>query len=99
VAGSQAFGGTDTRCLGVRVTEIAIRSEAGDVVIAADHPGLTVGWHDAEQAGPALWRWTDGSAEVPWTGVSGPAVVSVCCTAMREYPVQERSVRPASARL
>ncbi|MDB5398325.1 MAG: hypothetical protein JWQ55_343 [Rhodopila sp.] len=69
----------DNRCLGVRVSEIAIRSDAGDVVIAADNPNLTLGWHDVEHAGSALWRWTDGSAEVPWGDVSGPAVVTIRC--------------------
>jgi hypothetical protein len=67
----------DPRRLGVRVSEIAIRSDGGEVVFAADDPRLTTGWHDAERLGTALWRWTDGSAELPWSGVSGPAVVTV----------------------
>ncbi len=89
LAGPHASDRTDNRCLGVSVTKIAIRSEAGDVVIAADHPGLTAGWHDAEQKGAAVWRWTDGSAEVPWTGISGPAVVTIHCTTLREYPIHD----------
>ena len=64
---------------GVRVLEIAIHSDAGEVVIAADNPALTAGWCDAEHAGTAVWRWTDGSAELPWAGVSGPAIVTVRC--------------------
>jgi hypothetical protein len=76
------------RCLGVRVSEIVIESRAGEVVIPADDPRLVTGWHDAEQAGLGLWRWTDGSAELPWAGVSGPAVVTVRCTTLGEYPVE-----------
>jgi hypothetical protein len=77
------------RCLGVRVSEIAIESRAGEVVIPADDPRLITGWHDAEQSGLGLWRWTDGSAELPWAGVSGPAVVTVHCTTLGEYPGEE----------
>jgi hypothetical protein len=65
--------------VGVRVTEITIRSDAGEVVIAADNPALTTGWLDAEYAGTSVWRWTGGSAELPWAGVSGPAIVTVRC--------------------
>jgi hypothetical protein len=68
-----------TARVGVRVSEIAIRSDAGEVVIAADNPALTAGWHDAEHLGTAVWRWTDGSAELPWAGISGPAIVTVRC--------------------
>ncbi len=67
------------RNVGVQVREIVIRSRGGEVVIPADDPRLTAGWHEAEQRGLVLWRWTDGSAEVPWTGVVGPAVVTVRC--------------------
>jgi hypothetical protein len=74
----------DGRSLGVRVSEIAIRSGASEVVIPADDPRLVAGWYDAEQAGLALWRWTDGSAELPWSGVSGPAVVTVRCVTAAE---------------
>jgi hypothetical protein len=77
------------RCLGVRVSEIVIESRAGEVVIPADDPRLVTGWHDAEHSGLGLWRWTDGSAELPWAGVSGPAVVTVRCTALGEYPVED----------
>jgi hypothetical protein len=67
------------RCLGVKVSAIAIRSRTGDVVIPADDPRLIAGWHEVEQSGRGLWRWTDGSAELPWVGVAGPAVVTISC--------------------
>jgi hypothetical protein len=86
--GSRRSGG-----LGVKVSEIAIKSDAGDVVIAADDPNLVTGWHDAEHAGGAIWRWTDGSAEVPWDGVRGLAVVTVRCGTLAEYLICEEKLR------
>lgn len=77
----------DSRRLGVPVSTIAIRSDVGEIVIAADHPSLTTGWYDAERVGTEVWRWTDGSAELPWAGVSGPAIVTVRCMTLAEYPV------------
>jgi hypothetical protein len=74
------------RCLGVKVSEIAIRSRAGEMVIPADDPRLISGWHEVEHAGLGLWRWTDGSAEIPWAGVSGTAVVTVRCRPLGEHP-------------
>jgi len=71
------------RCRGVKISEIVIRSDAGHAVIAADDPRLGAGWHDVEREGSALWRWTNGSAELPWAGVSGPAIVTVRC---RPFP-------------
>jgi hypothetical protein len=62
-------------------------------VIAADDPRLTTGWHDAERLGTALWRWTDGSAELPWSGVSGLAVVTVRCMTLAEYPICDEKRR------
>jgi hypothetical protein len=69
------------RCMGVRVSEIAIRFRGEEVVIPADDPRLISGWYPAEQGEAELWRWTDGSAEFPWAGVSGPAVVTIYCFA------------------
>jgi hypothetical protein len=80
-------GSADTRRLGVRVREIAVRSGAEEVVIPADDPRLASGWHDAEHSGTALWRWTDGAAELPWASVSGPAIVTVRCRMLAEYPI------------
>ena len=73
-----------SRCLGIRVSAISIRSRTGEVVIPADDPRLITGWHEVEYAGLGLWRWTDGSAELPWAGVSGPAVVTVRCQPLGE---------------
>jgi hypothetical protein len=80
---------SDGRRLGVRVSGMAIRSDAGEMVIAPDDPNLTVGWHDAEHVGKELCRWTDGSAELPWTGVCGPAIVTLRCGTLCEYPIDD----------
>jgi hypothetical protein len=85
------------RRLGVRLYRIGIRSDAGDVVIAADDPRLIAGWHDAEQRGPELCRWTDGSAEVPWHGVSGPAVMTVRCGTLAQYVLDDANVSKTPA--
>jgi hypothetical protein len=73
------------RRLGVKVSTLAIRSRTGEVVIPADDPRLITGWHAVEHAGRGPWRWTDGSAELPWAGVSGPTVVTVRCQPIGEY--------------
>jgi hypothetical protein len=75
------------RPLGIRVRDIVIRSRLGVIVIPADDPRLVEGWHDAEFAGAALWRWTDGSALLPQACVPGSAVVTVHCTTLAAYPV------------
>jgi hypothetical protein len=80
------------RRFGVKVSRIGVSSNAGDVVVAADDPRLIAGWHDAEQTASALWRWTDGSAEVPWHGVSGPAIVTVRCGTLEEYVLDDPKI-------
>jgi hypothetical protein len=67
------------RSLGARVSAIVIRSRTGEVVIPADDPRLITGWHEVEHSGHALWRWTDGSAVLPWAEGAGPTVVTVRC--------------------
>ncbi|MGD0102887.1 MAG: hypothetical protein ABSC06_02480 [Rhodopila sp.] len=81
--------GVDGRSLGIKVSQIGVRSDAGDVVVAADDPSLIAGWHDAEQVGSQLWRWTNGSAELPWGGVFGPAVVTIRCETVGEYAIDD----------
>jgi Hint domain len=83
----------DTRRLGVRVHALSVRSGSAETVFAADHPGLTAGWHDAEKDSNDLWRWTDGTASIPWSATSVPAVVSVDCTAVDSYPVYDEYAR------
>jgi hypothetical protein len=58
-------------------------------VIPADDPRLVAGWHEIEHSGLGLWRWTDGSGELPWAGVTGPAVVTVQCQSPGLYPDQD----------
>lgn len=83
----------DTRRLGVRVTSMTVRSGMGETVIASDDPRLTKGWHEAERQDALLWRWTDGSAQIPWAWSTGPAVLIVECTQAAEYPLYDEMVR------
>jgi antigen 43 len=82
----------DTRRLGVSVNWIAIRSDGDEAIMSADHPGLCEGWNDAEQAGTSLWRWTDGAAAIPWDNITGPAVLTVRCSALDRYPVYNETL-------
>lgn len=66
----------------IAVAEIVIRSKAGDMVISADDPRLSRGWHAPEREGVAISRRTAGLAEIPWSDVSGPAVVTVRCSTL-----------------
>jgi hypothetical protein len=62
---------------GLKVRQITLRYEAAEVVIPPDDPRLEMGWHDVERAGAAMWRRTRETAEVPWTMVPEPVVVTV----------------------
>jgi hypothetical protein len=76
----------DASRVGVKVIQVVVRSDAGDIVIAADDPRLIKGWHHVEHIEGELGRWTDGSADLPWTGISGPALVTVRCITLARYP-------------
>jgi hypothetical protein len=83
----------DTRRLGVRVNWIAIRSDNAETILSADHPALQDGWNDVEIQDKSIWRWTDGAATIPWENVAGPAVLTVCCTHVDQYPLYDDKVR------
>jgi antigen 43 len=83
----------DTRRLGVRVNWIAIRTGSGDTFLNADNPGLKDGWNDAERDDKTIWRWTDGSATVPWDNVAEAAVLTVRCFPVDHYPVYDEHTR------
>jgi hypothetical protein len=83
----------DTRRLGVCVNWITIRSSNGDKFLPADHPALQAGWNEAERDDKMIWRWTDGSAVIPWDGVTGPAVLTVRCFPMDQYPIYDEHTR------
>ena len=86
------------RDVGVRVSRIAIQSDAGDLlVIAPDDPGLRSGWHAAERSDNQLWRWTDGSAALPWSSITGPAVITIYCLPRDDGPARG-SERPDARR-
>jgi hypothetical protein len=78
-----------SRSVRVKVREVVIRSRVGEFVIPADDPRLVSGWHDAERPGAGLWRWADGSADLPWGGVEGPAVLTVRTLGFSEHAVAQ----------
>jgi antigen 43 len=91
-ADKMVSGLRDTRRLGVSVNWIAIRSNDHEAILSADHPALRDGWNDAELAGGAMWRWTNGAATIPWENVAGPAVVTVRCEPVDLYPVYDEKL-------
>jgi antigen 43 len=86
-------GQRDTRRLGVRVNWIVIRTSDAETVIPADHPGLDHGWNEVEGSDRTIWRWTAGSATIPWDNVTGPAIVTVRCSPLERYPIRNEVVR------
>jgi hypothetical protein len=52
----------DSRALGVLVW--GIEGEGGLAITPAD-AALGQGWHDVEQEGESVWRWTNGDAAIP----------------------------------
>ena len=67
----------DWRPLGVAVRAMTLRVGDDHIVIPADHPALTQGWHTAEAANGAIWRWTAGSATIPMQTTAGPAMLDI----------------------
>jgi Arc/MetJ family transcription regulator len=68
----------DRRRLGLSVAGLTIEHRGIRRDIPVDHPCLTIGWHDVEQDGIALWRWTDGDAVLPaalFSGGAGPVMI------------------------
>ena len=75
----------DRRCLGVAVARLTLRRGSEVEPIALDLPGCSRGWHDVDGDGVAIWRWTDGDAEIP-VCVAGPAVLEVVVAGSPDYP-------------
>ena len=83
----------DARRLGVRINGISIQSDAGTTAIAIDDPELTRGWYDTESQGAAIWRWTDGAAQLPLCDTKGAAVVTIRWTPAAGYPEYDEMLR------
>jgi hypothetical protein len=79
----------DRRRLGVAVSRITVRSDAGDIEIPADHPMLSRGWHTPEHAGGKVWRWTDGDADLLLAPAAGAVMVEVQVQSTAAYPLRE----------
>ncbi|MDQ2801248.1 MAG: Hint domain-containing protein, partial [Pseudomonadota bacterium] len=82
----------DWRRLGVAISRIIVRAEAGRTEIPADHPSLGDGWHQPERHEAAVWRWTDGDALLPLPTDAGGLMLEVHVRASMVYrigPVQD----------
>jgi hypothetical protein len=75
----------DPRPLGVAVSRVTLRGQAGREEFAADHPALAQGWFGPEQVDRALWRWTNGHAALPTGVVSGPVIVEITLASTTTY--------------
>ena len=73
----------DSRVLGMMVRRI--RFEHGETVIdlPLDHPGLSLGWWDIERDNRAMWRWTDGAAQIDVP--AGATLLRIAAAPMSAY--------------
>lgn len=83
----------DTRRLGVRVELITLHANGDEVTFAADHPSLADGWHDAERAGGEIWRWTNGSATIPWKPFREASIATIRLRTAGHYPEYDEHLR------
>ena len=67
----------DWRPLGVAVRGMTLRAGDDHIVIPADHPGLTNGWHTVERNAEDLWRWTAGAATLPLPAIATPMMLDI----------------------
>ncbi len=85
----------DWRRLGVAVGAIVLGTGTEAREIAPDHPELAQGWHVAERDGAALWRWTDGDAELPFA-IPEDGVIAIYLHATGDYPMADAKERLAA---
>jgi len=82
----------DPRSLGVAVRRIFVLCGARSVVMNADDPLLTSGFHAFETDN--AFRWTDGDALLPgplFAGLSGPMTVVLHCGGSTWYIADDRT--------
>jgi hypothetical protein len=75
----------DWRPLGVAVRGITLRAGDDHIVMPADHPGLTQGWHTVEKNAEGMWRWTSGTANLPLPAIASPMMLDIEITATATY--------------
>jgi hypothetical protein len=88
---------TDRRRLGVAVQRLGVHlaGPGGFRDIAIDWPGLANGWWGAESAAGALWRWTNGTAEVPLP--PDATMLEVAVRGRHRYPITLPVQHPVAA--
>jgi hypothetical protein len=87
----------DGRLLGVAVSRIVVSRGADRIEVPVDHPMLDAGWHSAERADGAMWRWTDGAAFLPIPPAnSGIVTVELDLRGTMAYRVADAGARRAA---
>lgn len=85
----------DRRALGVAVKRIVLRTAEDVMEVPVDSPDLHDGWWDVERAGATAFRWTAGSALLPFPAFSGHAMLELHLHGTAEYPVEAEAARRA----
>jgi antigen 43 len=70
----------DSRCLGIYVERIVLRTGTEVREVAVDHVSLTQGWWAAERNGLELRRWTNGDAVLPLPDTDDQAILEIHST-------------------
>ena len=86
----------DGRRLGVAVSRIVVRSGDDRRDVPLDHPALRDGWHKVERDQDRMWRWTNGSAALPISGVADTMMLEVHLQKMAAYRMPSVSDRIAA---
>jgi hypothetical protein len=82
----------EPRTLGVAVSRVTLRGRTGRTDFPPDHPIFARGWHAAERADRAMWRWTDGRGELPADVEGYPVIVEVTVASTTSYVIDEAVV-------
>jgi Hint domain len=75
----------DDRRLGVAVSRIVVQSGDGVRVVPLDHPALTDGWYQVEREQDRVWRWTNGDASLPLSGIRTATLLELHLQPMPAY--------------
>ena len=59
------------------IIKLVMTSEDRCDIIAADHPGLLMGWGPCQREGSAMWRNVTGHAQLPVDKIAGGTMIAV----------------------
>ena len=87
----------DPRVFGVAVSRIVMRDLVNPREVPVDHPGLQDGWWAVESDGAAIWRWTNGNAELPPPAKGRACMLEIHSRASDAYPREREDDRLGAA--